>query len=103
VSSITTQLGATIRLCRTKRGLQLRELADRSDLSVSYLSLLEKGKRTCNLAVVERIAKGLDIPLFMLVYLATDKSDLVVLDKGLAERLAYIAWRLIDPAEPVAA
>jgi transcriptional regulator with XRE-family HTH domain len=99
MSSTTENIGSTIKMCRHKRGLQLKDLAEETKLSVSYLSLIEQGKRTPNLEVLETIAKALDIPLNILVFLATDKSELAEVDAKLAEKLSFVAWRLIDSEE----
>jgi transcriptional regulator with XRE-family HTH domain len=45
VEVLNMEFGKHLEILRTKRGLSLRELARRSGLSHSYLSLIEKGKR----------------------------------------------------------
>jgi transcriptional regulator with XRE-family HTH domain len=60
----TTRLGKRIRELREAAHLSLRELAVRSNISHSYLSKLETGRRAnCSVDVVRVIAKALDYPL----------------------------------------
>ncbi len=87
-------LGKAIKLCRTQRGLTQIKLANLAEISVSYLSLLEQGKRDPTFSTIERIADGLKIPIIMLVFLAED-GEVHVFDKELREKLSYAALRLI--------
>jgi transcriptional regulator with XRE-family HTH domain len=60
-------LGQRIQSLRTERGLTLRELADRSEVSVSMLSAVERGDKAPTVVVLDRIAGGLDVTLASLV------------------------------------
>lgn len=60
-------LGDRIQTLRADRGLTLRELADRSDVSVSMLSSVERGEKAPTVVVLDRIATGLDVTLVHLV------------------------------------
>jgi XRE family transcriptional regulator, regulator of sulfur utilization len=60
-------LGERVQSLRIDRGLTLRELADRSEVSVSMLSSVERGEKAPTVVVLDRIATGLDIPLVSLV------------------------------------
>lgn len=60
-------LGERVQALRTDRGLTLRELADRSDVSVSMLSSVERGEKAPTVVVLDRIADGLDVTLASLV------------------------------------
>ena len=92
-------IGTTIKKVRHQRGLSQGELAAATDLSVSYLSFIEQGRRTPNLEIVEKIAGALGVPLSILVFLASDKSELEEFDKSVAEKLSLIAWKLLESAE----
>jgi transcriptional regulator with XRE-family HTH domain len=54
-------LGAIIRRERRERDLTLKELAERSIISVVYLGEIERGKKYPSPVVLERLAKGLDL------------------------------------------
>jgi XRE family transcriptional regulator, regulator of sulfur utilization len=60
-------LGQRVQTLRTDRGLTLRELADRSDVSVSMLSSVERGEKAPTVVVLDRIATGLDVTLASVV------------------------------------
>jgi transcriptional regulator with XRE-family HTH domain len=60
-------LGDRVQTLRVDRGLTLRELADRSDVSMSMLSSVERGEKAPTVVVLDRIASGLDVPLASLV------------------------------------
>jgi transcriptional regulator with XRE-family HTH domain len=53
-------LGERIRLARADRGLTLQQLADRSTVSVSMLSAVERGEKAPTIQVLARISDGLD-------------------------------------------
>jgi transcriptional regulator with XRE-family HTH domain len=94
--NVSKSIGSTIKLCRGQRGFSQGELAERAGLSVSYLSLIEQGKRTPNLEILEDITDALRIPLNILVFLASDKSELAELDKSAAEKLSLVALKLME-------
>lgn len=96
MKNISESIGSTIKLCRDRRKLSQKDLAEKSGLSVSYLSLIEQGKRTANLEVLESIAAGLGLPLNVLIFLASDKSELAGIDETIAEKLSLLAWKLIE-------
>ena len=54
------QLGTYIRELRLKRNMSLRSLAAESDVSVSFLSQVERGTASPSIASLMRIAKSLD-------------------------------------------
>ena len=65
----SSQVGARIRALREARGLSLRDLTHRSGVSTPMLSQVERGETSPTLAVAERIAAGLDLPLSTLLRL----------------------------------
>jgi transcriptional regulator with XRE-family HTH domain len=56
-------LGALLRAQRVARGLSLRELSARTDVSNAYLSELERGLHEPSLSVLRAIASALGTPL----------------------------------------
>jgi transcriptional regulator with XRE-family HTH domain len=89
-------LGRAIKLCRTQRNISQGELATLADVSVSYLSLIERGKRDPNFSTVEKIAKALNVPMSILMFLAADTSEISDISPQLAEKLSYTALKLIE-------
>jgi transcriptional regulator with XRE-family HTH domain len=88
-------LGKAIKLCRTQKDMKQSELADLAQISVSYLSLLEQGKRDPNISTVENIATALNIPISILVFLAAERGEIPDISQELAEKLSYTALQLI--------
>jgi transcriptional regulator with XRE-family HTH domain len=59
-------IGAVIRSLRQERGLSLRDVADRTGFSVSFLSLVERGRSSLALTSVYKLARafGVDVTTF---------------------------------------
>lgn len=96
-----------IRLCRSRKRITLAELSKRTDLSESYLSLLERGERKDpTLSTIEAIAKGLEIPLSLLIFLGSDPSETSSLPEEVREKLSMAIVQLLqaanaDPQQPL--
>lgn len=88
-------IGRAIRFCRQQKGLTQPQLAERADLSASYLSVLEQGKRDPSLSSLHRIARGLGIPLSVLLFVAAEPSDVETLTPELHEKLAAATLKLL--------
>ena len=88
-------IGRAIRLCRSQRRLTQSELSARSGLSVSFLSMIEKGQRDPALSSLEATAKGLEVPLNILMFLAAEKDELVGMSDELKEKLSKATLELL--------
>jgi len=88
-------IGKAIKLCRVQKNMRQFDLANLADISVAYLSLIEQGKRDPNFSVLKAISNGLDIPLSILVFLATDNSELKEMSPELFEKLSTTALELV--------
>ena len=88
-------LGNAIKLCRTQKNMNQTELANLANISVSYLSLLERGKRDPNFSTVQNIASALNIPFNILIFLAAEKDELSEINPELSEKLSDTALKLI--------
>ncbi|WP_431877698.1 helix-turn-helix domain-containing protein [Amycolatopsis sacchari] len=60
-------LGERVQAARLERGLTLQALAERSEVSVSMLSSVERGAKAPTIVVLDRIATGLGLPLAQLI------------------------------------
>lgn len=60
-------LGETIYQARVEKGLILRELSLRAQVSVGHLSEVERGMKEASSEVLEAIARGLDVPLYQII------------------------------------
>lgn len=91
-------LGRAIQICRKHLCLTQAELAEKADISISYLSLIEKNKRDANLRTIENIAHAMRIPTSLLMFLAADNNELSGIDKELVDKIKYTTIKLIDAA-----
>lgn len=57
------QIGDKLKAARITKGLTLRELADRADVSASLLSKLENGKTNPSVRSLHNIAEALSLPI----------------------------------------
>lgn len=60
---MTTGIGQKIRLRRKVRGLSLKDVADRSRLSIGLVSQVERGLSTPSLRALNQICSALDMPI----------------------------------------
>lgn len=89
-------LGSAIEQCRKLKGLTKTELSDRSGLSISYLTLLEQGKREApNISVIEKIASGLGLPTSLLIFLASDDDEISSLTETTKNEIREVTKNLL--------
>lgn len=93
-------IGQAIQLARSKRKLSQAALAKRVGISVSYLSLLERGRRDPPLSTLQRIAAGLAMPIEILFFLGAEDGELGQLNRDLAGQLAITALELLNGPIP---
>lgn len=62
------EIGQRIRALRKQRGYTQEKLAEAADLSVPYLSHIERGKKGVSLAAIIRIVAALDTSLEYLLF-----------------------------------
>lgn len=62
-SGINAQIAARVRQLRTERAMSLEALADRSGVSRSMISLIERGETSPTAVVLEKLAAGLGTTL----------------------------------------
>ncbi|MDR2143535.1 MAG: helix-turn-helix domain-containing protein [Treponema sp.] len=82
--AIKDSLGQTIKFLRAKRGLSQAELAEKADMSITFLSTIERGIKFPMPDILSKLAKALDVEVFELF-----KADLVPQDnKELVSKLS---------------
>jgi transcriptional regulator with XRE-family HTH domain len=64
---LNTALGDAIRTARLEKGMTLRDLSAKSYISLGYLSEIERGTKDVSSVVLECVAQGLEVPLYVLV------------------------------------
>lgn len=92
--------GKAIRICRAARGLSQTDVASQLDLSPSYLSLLEAGKRHPSLKTLERVSRMLGVPTHLLLLLASEPEDLREQSKEDVGRLSLALLELLVKSSP---
>lgn len=89
-------IGKTVRLCRNIKHFTQKQLAKKSAISLSHLCLVENNNCSITVDKLKNIAKALNIPLSILIYLASDKDDLTGLDENLLDKLSANILKLIS-------
>ena len=90
-SDLPTRLAERLRRIRTEQGLTLEVLAERSGVSRSMISLVERGASSPTAAVLDRLAAGLGVTIASL-FAEEPRADAT----PLVRRADQPAWR--DPA-----
>lgn len=89
-------IGRALSLCRTQKGMTKTQLSKAAGVSISYLTLLEQGKRDPNLSTINQICKALNVPMSIFMFLASDSEDKGGISNELSEKLAYTALSLME-------
>ena len=69
------ELGKSIKRLRTEAGISQRDLADSAEVTPSFLSLIESGRREPSLATIRKIADALETPEEVLIWDAVQIPD----------------------------
>ena len=70
------EIGDVMRDYRTKRGMTLRDMSERSNVALGYLSELERGQKEASSEVLASIAQGFNVPLSQLLREVADRLAL---------------------------
>jgi transcriptional regulator with XRE-family HTH domain len=89
VQALDRRIAARVRDLRARHGLTLDALAERSKVSRSMISLIERGETSATAVLLERLATALNVPLAVLFDAPGATPEPV------ARRVDQIAWR--DP------
>lgn len=92
-------IGRAIKLGRKAKNLTQSDLAKRAKLSVSYICLLENGKRDPNISILEKLSKALQISVPILIFIGTEENDLPELSKKLTTKFKKLTLELIHYAK----
>lgn len=66
MSNIVIQFGKKVRFFRERKGISQEELAFETGLHRTYISDVERGKRSISLKNIEKIAESLGIEIYEL-------------------------------------
>lgn len=74
--AVNNNFGATLKYWREKRGLSLQDLNDKTGISNSYISRLEKGDRKApSVPISAKLAEALGIQLSLLLNISTNEIN----------------------------
>ncbi|MFZ5781713.1 MAG: helix-turn-helix domain-containing protein [Pseudomonadota bacterium] len=100
----TGSLGSIIRKARLGKGMVLQDLADKADLSISFLSQVERNLLTPSISALKRIADVLDIPAGSLMFGAESRKGGVgigLVRRGSRKRVVFpdsrIEYEMLTP------
>ena len=85
--AIVAEVGSRVKRMRTQAGLTLEEFAAQSGVSRAMLSKVERGEKSPTLAIIVRIAKGLNVSMSTLMGAEPDPAQVAVIRKS--NRLAF--------------
>jgi len=88
-------IGRAIKLCRTQKGWTLRELAKRTGIAVSHLSMIERNQRDASMTAMQSLANAFGMPLNVLIFLGSDPKELTGISNELKEKLSRAALELL--------
>ena len=94
-SGLDQQIGVRIRRLRAERAMTIEALAERSGVSRSMISLIERGESSPTAVVLEKLATALNVPLYSLFAAPTEEAALQR-SGPLARRADQPQWQ--DPA-----
>ena len=87
--------GKALRIARAVSGLQQKDIAVRSRLDPSYVSLIEKGLRVPSGKAVTALSKAFKMPESLFNLLATEKGDLSLSEPGQLEEIGKSLAKLV--------
>jgi transcriptional regulator with XRE-family HTH domain len=91
--------GRALKLARASRGILQKDLAQQAGVDASYVSLVEKGSRTPSASNLEKFAAALKMPVYLLMLLASDKSDLQGVSEDERDRLGGLLLHTLIEAQ----
>ena len=80
-------LGEHVRNIRKKRGITLKELAEKTGLSIGYISQIERNLTDPSLSTLRKLSAALDIPTYLFMGgesstgLTTRQADMMILSQ----------------------
>lgn len=63
ISNILKKFGKSVKEERVKMSLSQEELADRAGVHRTYIGMIERAEKNITLENIEKIAKGLNVPI----------------------------------------
>ena len=93
-------LGEQIRNVRKSRGITLKELAERTGLSIGYISQIERDLTDPSLSTLRKLSEALDVPTYLFMGVAETDSRLTTRKNEvitLSQPNSSIRYHLLTP------
>jgi transcriptional regulator with XRE-family HTH domain len=84
-------LGEALRLIRVYHDLKQKDAAERLKVSTSYLSEVEKGRKTPTLDIIRRYSEAFDLPVSSIMFFAESVNG----DTALDRTRSFVAGKMI--------
>jgi len=101
---LVVNIGDNLKALRLSKGLQQKETASMTGISLSQYGRIENGAAKASVVTLAKIAKALDVGMDVLVFgdrMKTDKEPVVLKDKELVEKMKLLD-KLSDKDKKVA-
>lgn len=102
MADLQETVGTVIRRERSMRHLTMKELAERSAISVVYLGEIEHGKKYPSSIVLERLAEALDMEVYDLLQLVAEELR-AVMEPQVQHAIGFTPRRAATPEARVGA
>lgn len=96
MADLQETVGTVIRRERSMRHLTMKELAERSAISVVYLGEIERGKKYPSSIVLERLAEALDMEVYDLLQLVAEELR-AVMEPEVQHAIGFTSRRVTTP------
>lgn len=93
------QYARALKVIRATRGLTQSDLAERSGLNRSQIAQIESGRRVPALKALEALADALEVPMYLLMLIASDEKDIKDIDGVRAGALGVSLLELLTAVE----
>ena len=93
-------LGEQVRNVRKSRGITLKELAERTGLSIGYISQIERDLTDSSLSTLRKLSEALDVPTYLFMGVAETDSRLTTRKNEvitLSQPNSSIRYHLLTP------
>jgi transcriptional regulator with XRE-family HTH domain len=84
-----------LRISRAVTGLQQKDIAERSGIGSSHISLIESGKRKPSVETLDKLSRALGMPGHLFMLLAAEPKDLKISDPSEMQDAAESLARLL--------
>ncbi len=69
------EIGQAIKTIRKSKGFKQKDLSERCEITQTYLSLIEHGKRNPNINLIEKISAILGVPVPVIYFQSLTEND----------------------------